>query len=907
LSGPGSGVLDLVEKVAAKLDSWPTDVVLNLAACARFNLYPNPDLIRSLRKLTGLLPPQELSPLTEGDLRHAVPPCEKRIFWDSDRLSALATLRESSKPLLDDERLLAIWPARSKSDLSIRRTRFRDCYQAYKLAGTLPRLWSICDQLPGFDIISVVNFLNADFVLSTTTWSWFDFFSRMGAFDADVSHYGAVAKVINDKGKKYPLAGVPMLKVVECGVMTGYRNPPFPGFDVVDETRKLAEAGEEHGLLRRRDSPEFQKIADEILDTEGEPVEWISFRDYVTSAEWETTGSSTVGDVEWEFGEEKGHFKARKNLVPDVYDLEDLGWEAENETDQENKAITKSELGKVRIAVAGDIYTYLKMSWITRYLGGSYKKWPASTIEEDAAEQTDRMLRMLEAATRAWNLPFDYAGFDHQITTPELKVIVSVLLRVARRNVPVEHHIEFDVIGRNVLESFDRSSLTCRDPEGKSHKFKVTGGLESGLRWTTIVGNGWNEVMTEWVYRLLRGMGVTTDSIRRWIRGDDSAIVCPSFAETLLFRECYDALNAQGSDGKFGIHFGKSEFLRTWFDEKGCQGYPARTIPGLQQRKPWSAAPWDDESTMAHVYDSVRTLRRRGVDHDRVDMWWRGAKIVWSQRNHVSSDWLQIPRNFGGLGIEPWDGRARASKPWPRVDTLRLRVLNQTPWRSKFLQDKYASWLPITQAEAVALAQQKAAEKVATDDVPALNSVYRKMAQKPAWRTFKSAELAPWNVPGVEELKATSAQLASAPAEPGCWKRLADVFRVGSFGSYSWLAQKWADASEIWRLRGARNLLAWFHLHYPSFYLDVKKLERHGLARWEALDWLFGSTPLNTLYELHPTMTLPLHRAVCQVVSGFVARTKLKPGQLSLLVADTTRQLERSLSSSRLVKTVYAW
>lgn len=893
------------ELVSAKLDGWPSEVIIALAATARYGLHPDPALIAQLRQLTSLLPPQDLTTLTRGKLRSKVPAAQKVFSWSKERFEALRALRTASKPRLDDEAVLAVWEVRAKVDLSIRRTRFRDCYTCYRNGGSEDLFWRRCEALPGFDLITVCNLLNASWVLSTDSFDWFEFWQSLGAFSDDVAHYTAVAKVVNDLLKKFPSVGLPWMRLVECGVMTGYRNPPFPGFNVVDETKKLAEGGGEHGLSAADSLAVFSRIAEVTLDTEGENVAWKGFRDYIVEGDWETSGSSSVGIVKWEYGGETGHFKARKNLVPDVVDLEQLATDCMATDDQVNKAIVKSELGKLRMAVASDMHTYLKMSWITRLLGGCYKAWPGSTIEEDVFQQTDRMLDMLRAICAAWNLPFDYAAFDHQPTTAELLAIVKVLIRCARRNVGADHMAEFDQVAASVVEGFSRSTLSVRDESGVVHKFPVTGGVMSGLRWTTILGNAWNTVMTVWVAQTLNALGVDTSDVKRWIRGDDSAIVADTYAKVLLFREGYEAIGALGSDGKFGIHRGASEFLRVWYDRTGCHGYAARAVPGLLQRKPWSSAPWEEESTMSAIYDTCRTLRRRGADCRRVDGFWRAVKQVWSQRRHVSTNWLQVPKNLGGLGVEPWDGETMPVSRWPVTDTLNLRVTNATEWRARKLEAEYSKFLPISVSEAGALAARLLAKKVASDDVPSLNSLYRENAQKPEDQRF-SKQKAGWNIPGSNELLIQTRLLAETAATKGAFRAKFDSHNDDSYGRHSELAQKWADVNEVMRLRRGTTM-GWFRDNYPDFAREVRRLERRGLARWEALDWTFGTTPLSVTSQLHPALTGLLHRAVTSVVKGFIGRVKLRARQLTQLVCQATNVLERALLSSPLSQVVYSW
>lgn len=899
---------DLAKQFVGKLEGWSFDTFLELVAYAALGVPADRELVNKLRPVTSLLPPQSINPLTVEVLRRKVPASDTRAEWDPTRFEALGRLRAMSKPKFDDETVLAIWPARTKQDLSIRRTRFRDTYQAYKLVGMTDRLWMLAERLPGFDVISVINILNSEFILTDQhcAFSWFDFMDKLGAFASDIAHYGAVVKVVHDLTKKFPVRGFPKFLVQECGVMSGFRNPPFPGFDVVAETRKLAEGGGERGLTANGSIDVFTRLADETLDTEGSPVEWKGFRDYVVSGDWETSGSSSVGRVEWEFNGEKGDFKARKNLVPDVVDLNRLAEEAYDAKNQDNKAIIKSELGKVRMAVASDMLMYLKMSWLLRLCGGGYLKWEGSTIEEDVFEQTDRMIKMLEMIHKAWNLPFDYAAFDHQPNTDELKAIVRVLVRMARRNVSVDNLLEFDKIADDVVNSFDHSTLSVVDPQGGRHTFRVTGGVMSGLRLTTVLGNGWNTIMTNWVKRVLDSLLVKLPGLGRYIRGDDSAIRNDQYAESLLFRLGYEALGAKGSDGKFGILYGETEFLRTWYDQDGCHGYPARAIPGLQQRKPWSSAPWEDESTMKHVYDTVQILRRRGCPEVRCTAWWRACKIVWSQRLHLSQDWLQVPRALGGLGVEPWDGHTFVVGKWPRLETDSIRVLNQTGWRATQLETKFAPFLPISRPEAETLAGRMVAKKIASDDVPSVNSALHQARQRPERSVFYKLDCE-WNAPLTNALITQGRILQTAPASRGYLQLVLGEELASSWGKYGYLKQRWADVSEVFRLRRDSGVMRYFRANHTDFGFDVARLERRGLARFESLGWLFGDLSFNVTHSLHPALTGLLTRSVVLVLTGAIAKMKLRPRLLTQLGAQASTYLEAWLRDSALARVVYSW
>jgi len=94
----------------------------------------------------------------------------------------------------------------------------------------------------------------------------------------------------------------------------------------------------------------------------------------------------------------------------------------------------------------------------------------------------------------------------------------------------------------------------------------------SGLRWTTVIGNAWNSVMTSAVLQLLKDSGMNMEGIERYIRGDDSAIFTNNAAQATLIAQGYSDIGVIGGTGKYSVRRHEMEFLRTWFDER-CHGY----------------------------------------------------------------------------------------------------------------------------------------------------------------------------------------------------------------------------------------------------------------------------------------------------------------------------------------------
>lgn len=884
---------------------WAADTFTELLAAGRYGEQPDAKLVSKLRRLTSLLPPSEIPPLTLGALKVGVPKYkpDPDIGWTTERLQALTQLRVSGR--FDDEHVLAVWPARTKMDLAIRRSRLRDTYGAYKKAGLVEQFWNRAALLGGFDAISVCNLLNAGFLLTSRGFDWFEFYAALGAFTGGIEHYTAVAKYVNDQAKKYPVQGFPRRMVVESGVMTGFRNPPYPGFSVLHEAEKLAKGLPLAGARARPGGmATFRRLAEKTLRTTADRVEWISFRDYITSGEWETAGSSTEGVVHWKWGEESGKFKARKNMVPDVVDLEELADACAAFEGQLNKTLIKSELGKIRLAVSSDLYTYLKMSWLTRLMGKCYLRWPGSTIEEDSEAQTDRMIRMLKAICAAWNLPFDYAAYDHQPSTEELLIMMDQFVAVARTNVAPGNSEEFDRVVASIRNGFHVATLSARDGED-AETFRVTGGLMSGLRWTTLMGNAWNTVITAWVKELLAEAGQDMESVEAWVRGDDSAIVTPSYATTLAFRVGYDLVGAEGSDGKFGIHEGRSEFLRVEYSDEGCNGYATRAIPNLTQRKPWNSAPWTEESTMEHIFAAITVLRRRGADGRRLDQWWSSSKEVWSRRKKVSTGWLGVPRSLGGLGIEPWDGVTVPTKGWPKTELSGLEVTNQTDWRALKIQASMPTRLNVTLEESRVLAQQHLADKIASDDVPQVNSVLRQRAQLPD-APLKTVQDFVMHAKPMEVTVREAKRLRGASCVEGMFRSLSN-YGPTRFGVWSYLANEFDAVSKVFALRSARGVVRWFMAYCPGFGRDLSWLERHGFSRSAALDWLFGKTSFGVLRVLHPALSELVSVACVRTIETVTHNLKWDRVTLEQFKSKIFQIYEEALVASELSRKVYRW
>jgi hypothetical protein len=790
-----------------------------------------------------------------------------------------------------DQLAQEVWPPRAKKDLSIRRTRFNDWFKILKQKDTTLLNKMLTHVLKKtFDYSLVTNLLCCACILGE---EWINTWLRLGAFDDDIEHYTAVTKKVSDLGKTVGLADPNWSIYLENATACGYRNPPFPGFDPVVETEKLAHGGESHDLFGYK----WDDLVEEFIHMDAKiNPKFVPFSEFVTSAEWLTTGSSSQGKLEIETPTGKvKKVKARKNTVPDVVDLEELAQTCKSWNKQVNYAIIKSELGKIRMAVASDIEMYLQMTWINKLLNGAYNQWQGATTDEDFVRQTQRMLRMLKLTATKLGIPFDYASFDHQPTTEELVGIVRYLIKVARYNVPDAYMSEFELISSNIIEGFYNSTLEWR-MKPDQRKFDVTGGLMSGLRFTSLIGNAWNSIMTGVALKLLEQLGVDTNTIERFIRGDDSAIYVDNWGTGAMLKACYDVVGIKAGEGKFSMQKHAMEFLRIWFEDR-CYGYPLRALPGLTQRKPWSSAPWSPDLVLRAIYETVRILRRRLPDHTfHIDYCWRILKGDWCASHSLPREVVTTPVYLGGFGIETSTGPMTSIEPKisSLIKTIKpIKVLNQTSWRSqrimKYYLDRYSEVL--TKERCDQIAQDQLVTTVTSDDIPEVSKEARQQWNNILKRTRFKVTLIKTTV--TDELPPTI--LDAFPLEQT--QLLMDTLhaRAPLFGSHPELATATTDYN---LLRPKTSLRRWLKIYYPKAAHDLNQFH-HSWYIGEAIDYLQGKlSPVP--YKLHPSLTEIWH---LYIASTFLPQHKLN--RLNLFFQ--AMKYEHVITNSTLSRFLYQW
>nr|WAK77658.1 MAG: RNA-dependent RNA polymerase [Totiviridae sp.] len=710
----------------------------------------------------------------------------------------------------------------------------------------------------GFDYVTTSNCLLA--ALCFTQDYWWSIMISSGVFLSDSEHFRAACKELSDTVKKTnnDLTPDERVSLYECASLYGAMCPPVPGWDPIEQTRDLADGGQiPHGLLTGSWMTQGQLI-DRIQELVKCPAhsspEVRSFEDWLKDCEWERSGAATLGRVEYELsvnGEERrGSFRARKNLVLDVVPVEELIARTRAHDTQENKALIKSEFGKIRLAVSAPLEVYLQQAFLFAVSGNSYLSWPGNTLEETITEEMTRnektFVRMAQGASA---LPYDFQKFDHQPRTSEIVGFQNVTFSRALAAANVWQRDDVNLFEHLLVRGFEHATVTSPPGLGDQRTFRVKGGLMSGLRSTSAVGSGWNSVLGETSRDLANkfrgpGRGLNTWQI---VRGDDTQVVSDSYLDVLAVKLGYDLLGAEANESKFTLRPGRTEFLRVETSDR-ARAYPCRTVPLLFQRRPWSTRPPTGDASLTRITKVGSVLARRLTDASLLEEFVVFVVERMLSKMGVDHRLAKIPVNMGGLGLFPWDGRWHV-RQWSPSPPIPVNVTNSTGFRTHQEAKRYAEMgVPVTEGEAARLAERSLRTKLALDDVLELAGVVRRVRRSELRaRTIVRTDTAPAIICDDLGKYAELLQFASSlrPEEGAFQKleimaRLAQRYSAPDYASEKRAVERITALSNLAAIR-KKSLGKMLRMYEPNFYGKLVEVERRlKLRRSAAVDYLLG-------------------------------------------------------------------
>lgn len=787
---------------------------------------------------------------------------DSKIYNDRDILKDVSRIvRELKLPYsytrkqrpVKDSEAIELWPPRVEGDMRIRRVRLGNLIKRMSAS----EFDAIADL--DLDYILVANLVVYMFCFGL---DWFLKLKKTGIMGS-WNVFSAVSRKITAQVKRFKTdIELTKQKFAELPALLGYQQLPFPGdgvvtkeYNLLDEMKSLSDGGEEHGINGTRNWRETFKTALETIQThkKSDSPKFITFEEYVKEGLWLTSGASSIGKIHWEFDKDEGTFKARKNMLLDVYTPDELyeiaqAWDGK----LHNTAIVKNELGKVRLAVASSIEMYLHESYLVRNTGHLYKQWTGITLDENPTDDLNRTIEIQKLfKDKCYSLPFDYAGFDHQVTTEEVQWITENYFNLGKPNIPGAYTNTFNHIVSKTVAAYAKSDLTGVD-KGERHTIPVTGGLPSGVRVTSLVGNIWNGVMTQYARKLVTDWLGYDPILHVSLRGDDSLIICKTALECYAVRLGYQSINAIGHSAKFGITQGEGEFLRTVTTSDSRYGWVCRAIPSVTQMKPWNPEPWSPNHQIKTIVSNIELLERRlGGKVCEVH---RAAKEQWSQRTKQSVRWLHLPVRLGGLGLysfEGWVTSARLS-PGTRPEIQVTGLAEPHP----------PSWVALTQTEGLSYQQELINAKMVADDVPGIQKYY----SRDLLRKYKSLKPV-WSMIPLQLRDSSVVQ--TWPTDFGLAFPINKIPKQKLYNltpndsSFPSLTQFLREYPMIKKAKkDLPSLNHYLERVYPVFYMEMVCYIKRGWHKTDAVTLAQGDLPIEPIPYINPNLSIFVKKSV---------------------------------------------
>jgi len=358
------------------------------------------------------------------------------------------------------------------------------------------------------------------------------------------------------------------------------------------------------------------------------------------------------------------------------------------------------------------------MAYVVEMSGKGYKDWEYVTRNENGIGKLRRIRDMIRGLRNSFGMAWDYKGFERQVRTVDQAEIFRVIANAAIDNMLPLQKPAMEKMVAELIEHMYDSVITSLAKE----RIPVTGGLASGLYITSMVGDGYNKTFVWLVQRAFQKLGL--EPFRKeeiFIQGDDTSFTDLKVGRLQLADWLMTHFGAIGGTGKFAITSGRSEFLRVAYGNNEAIGYPARAVPGLTQRKPWSDAPQNETSVISGVCETVQTLHRRGGVP--LDLRLKFMSI-WCSSHKVSMSVLRARVDCGGCGISPTLGNLRVQK---QIDKNSGRVKRLTEHREQRWKERAEELRVVVSHEhIVKLSDDDAWQTVVGDEIRGLSNANRK-------------------------------------------------------------------------------------------------------------------------------------------------------------------------------------
>ena len=375
-------------------------------------------------------------------------------------------------------------------------------------------------------------------------------------------------------------------------------------------------------------------------------------------------------------------------------------------TTMSSVAIQKREPSKVRAIITSDDRTYLKMSYISHWLETALYGHPKTTLFHTPMQNFQLWERMANDCKREEpKVPIDQVQFDHQ---PNRKMDAAAF-RQTREFISV-HAVE--PVRTDLLKTMDtitvamlnkHRTVTVKGNRGTT-EIPSQKGLESGLRWTALIGTEYNYAELKTAVDMVIQFGISDPVIDETVQGDDDRIRARTIAAASGLVGAYKNMNFSLNLNKFFVDFTRDEFLRQVAEPDEVSGYPARGVLALLWRNPVSKDPIAGLLRIREQVKSWNLMIGRGADKKSVLLhMYKDVTAANGITKEELTTILRTPASVGGLGFYPHKGENKGLKIDAGVknnlETLDVNSVSGLDWNIDRLRDM---GMHISKEEAVA-------------------------------------------------------------------------------------------------------------------------------------------------------------------------------------------------------------
>lgn len=542
---------------------------------------------------------------------------------------------------------------------------------------------------------------------------------------------------------------------------------------------------------------------------------------------WSTTGGAALSGldkVKIEVNGEDVKVRLTKNVIPwCAGSREEIIEAVESSFGREESTVeVKSETAKLRNIYNFSVYNFIGLFWVLDHI--TEKNFDGTSLGENFDEEMARYETFQDRTRRLISLPIDWAKFDRQVKTWQVKEFWDNVYEATSCSEDVSSKID---------DGLENSWV--KDPE-TGEWVLVENGLLSGKPETSMLGGRVNRISCQVaadIFEAITGRKVPAIEVR----GDDAAIWFENYMDAALY---YALFCAVGDANPAKFRAGKEmEFLRNKFNGQKVSGILIRCLVGITQRKPIaSEQPAVKMAKVARMIEQLSTAQRRGSNVQLTN-------FVMSVKDFIERDeslvgYMGSLKANGGNGIGEVE-----TKVWAYDNSLELKGFS-TKWAEDIEMQRLSKYR-LTRSEASKLASDTIASIVATSDDFEVKRILRD----------RKCRL----VRQEKAMKAVEITSASRLKEDAI-----------SFGVAKSIKAEVAEAKRVARVRG----LGLTAVLSPGSMRAIKGVEkRFKMSRADAISWLCGEISCNML-RCHPKISDKVYSlTACSVVDSGKSVTPL--------------------------------